>query len=116
MTHDRHLGPGTGPPTELSDPAQTPVSVGAGHQTPGGAGSDGRQDLVPVSVPLPVVASDLAATLDGFEATRWWRVIAPDGSLWCESSDEDENRACMRPGDRLERMYDRHQYRWIVQT
>lgn len=23
---------------------------------------------------------------------RWWRVLAPDGSLWCESSDERENR------------------------
>ena len=36
---------------------------------------------------------------------RWWRVIAPDGSLWCETSSEDEAREEMRPGDRLERWF-----------
>jgi len=36
---------------------------------------------------------------------RWWRVIAPDGSVWCESSSEAENREAMRPGDRLERSW-----------
>lgn len=32
----------------------------------------------------------------------WWRVLAPDGSLWCETSDEQEARKSMRPGDQLE--------------
>lgn len=34
---------------------------------------------------------------------RWWRVIAPDGSLWCETSNEKEARDSMRPGDRIYR-------------
>lgn len=44
--------------------------------------------------------------LPKFEPGRWWRVIAPDGSLWSESSDEEENRECMRPGDTLQRIFD----------
>jgi hypothetical protein len=36
---------------------------------------------------------------------RWWRVVAPDGSLWCETSDEDEAREVLRPGDTLQREY-----------
>ena len=37
---------------------------------------------------------------------RWWRVIEPDGSLWCETSSEKEARDSMRPGDRLERWWE----------
>ena len=45
---------------------------------------------------------------------RWWRVIAPDGSLWCETSSEDEAREEMRPGDRLERWWEMHvPGRWV---
>ena len=45
---------------------------------------------------------------------RWWRVIAPDGSLWCETSSEDEARDSMRPGDRLERWWEMHvPGRWV---
>lgn len=36
---------------------------------------------------------------------RWWRVIAPDGSLWAETSDEDEARERVRQGDTLQREY-----------
>lgn len=36
---------------------------------------------------------------------RWWRVIAPDGSLWVETSNPEEAREKMRKGDRLERQY-----------
>lgn len=36
---------------------------------------------------------------------RWWRVIAPDGSLWCETSNEQEARAAVRDGDVLERLF-----------
>jgi hypothetical protein len=38
---------------------------------------------------------------------RWWRVIDPDGELWCETSREPEARAAVRPGDRLQR-------RWVA--
>lgn len=44
---------------------------------------------------------------------RWWQVLAPDGSLWCGTSDEQEARAAMRPGDRLQRLMQRVEQRWI---
>jgi hypothetical protein len=40
-----------------------------------------------------------------WEPTGWWKVVAPDGSTWCETSDEAEARASMRPGDRLRRLW-----------
>lgn len=42
---------------------------------------------------------------DDYQPGRWWRVTAPDGSLWCETSDEDEARQALRPGDTLERLF-----------
>ena len=39
---------------------------------------------------------------------RWWRVITPNGSLWYETSSEEEAREEMRPGDRLERWWEMH--------
>lgn len=48
----------------------------------------------------------------GWEATRWWRVVDPDGKLWCETSDEKEARKCMRPGDTLWRMYQNVERKW----
>lgn len=44
--------------------------------------------------------------VDQLQPGRWWRVIAPDGSLWCETSDEEEARESVRPGDRLQRNYE----------
>lgn len=49
---------------------------------------------------------------DSWKSSRWWRVIAPDGSLWGESSDPEELREGMRPGDRLERSYERTEMKW----
>jgi hypothetical protein len=44
--------------------------------------------------------------LDAYpDPSRWWRAVAPDGSLWAESSSESEIRARMRPGDKLQRSY-----------
>lgn len=37
----------------------------------------------------------------GWERGRWWRVVGPDGSLWCETSDLDYALKVMRPGDSL---------------
>lgn len=51
-----------------------------------------------------------------FEPGRWWRVIAPDGSLWGESSDAQELREGMRPGDRLERIYERTERAWCFES
>lgn len=49
----------------------------------------------------------------GWEESRWWHVIAPDGSVWCETSDESEARQRMRPGDRLQRLYIRSYGKWL---
>lgn len=40
-----------------------------------------------------------------WEPDRWWRVTAPDGELWCETTDEQEARANVRPGDTLARLF-----------
>jgi hypothetical protein len=47
-----------------------------------------------------------------FKPTRWWRVISPDGKLWCETSDEKEARESMRPGDKLQRLHQKTDYLW----
>lgn len=41
-----------------------------------------------------------------WEPSKWWRVLAPDGSLWCEISDEDEARDAVRAGDKLQRLWE----------
>lgn len=43
---------------------------------------------------------------------RWWRVVAPDGSLWGETSSEREARSIMRPGDRLYKLWIREEREW----
>lgn len=47
-----------------------------------------------------------------WEPSRWRRVVAPDGSLWCETSDEDEARRAMRPGDTLQRLWVKNHSEW----
>ena len=47
-----------------------------------------------------------------WEPGRWWRAVAPDGSVWCETSDEQEARAAVRPGDRLFRLWQRSEQEW----
>jgi hypothetical protein len=47
-----------------------------------------------------------------WEATGWWRVVAPDGSIWCETSDYSEALEVMRPGDKLERHWRRTEEEW----
>jgi hypothetical protein len=42
-----------------------------------------------------------------WEAGRWWRLLAPDGSLKSESSSEAEVRGYYEPGDRLQRLWAR---------
>lgn len=38
---------------------------------------------------------------DGWEQTKWWRVVGPDGTLWAETSSEQDARSRMRDGDTL---------------
>lgn len=47
-----------------------------------------------------------------WRATGWWQVIAPDGSLWRETSDEAEARGSMRDGDRLYQQWRRTETEW----
>lgn len=50
------------------------------------------------------------------EPGRWWRVLGPEGELWCETSDEAEARGNVRPGDRLERLYVAKHERYVEVT
>jgi len=47
-----------------------------------------------------------------WERGRWWRVLAPDGTLWCETSDEQEARYAMRQGDTLWTEWRRNAIEW----
>ena len=40
-----------------------------------------------------------------WKADRWWRAVGPDGSVWCESSNEAEVRERARPDDTIQRFY-----------
>lgn len=54
----------------------------------------------------------VGAMSDGWMMGRWWRVVAPDGSLWCETSNEQEARRSMREGDRLYKLWVREEREW----
>jgi hypothetical protein len=49
---------------------------------------------------------------DDWQPTRWWLVNDPDDKLWCETSDEQEARERMRPGDTLSRLWRREEFEW----
>lgn len=81
-----------------------------------------NQDIGDVVVERMSIDS-LLAVLDGVPVTtqpdsftpgRWWQVIAPDGSLWCETSVEAEARDRIRPGDTLLRLYERTEKLWRI--
>ena len=44
--------------------------------------------------------------------TRWYRVVDEAGKLWGETSDLDEARECMRPGDTLQLLWAREDTEW----
>jgi hypothetical protein len=48
-----------------------------------------------------------------WEYDGWWRATAPDGSIWCETSNEQEVREAMRPGDTLWYHEQRVDQRWV---
>lgn len=64
------------------------------------------------------VWDDLLA-LGSYQPTTWWRVISPDNSVWCETSNESEARgkpyglAAAASGSKLQRMYIQSITKWI---
>jgi len=47
-----------------------------------------------------------------WEPGRWWRVVTPGGTIWAETSDEEEAREAVRPGDTLLRLWQRTEQEW----
>lgn len=61
----------------------------------------------------PNVTFEAMEATPEWEKTRWWRVISPSGSLWNETSDEQEARDSMREGDVLQRLYQKTDEKWV---
>ena len=49
---------------------------------------------------------------DQWKPTRWWRVLGPDDSIWCETSSEQEARDSLKPGYALQQLYEKVERRW----
>lgn len=45
--------------------------------------------------------------------SRLWRAVAPDGSTWCEASDERDVRSRARPGDIVQQQWTGTVSRWL---
>lgn len=89
-----------------------PVSVPAHLQPPKFGEGQPEPNEIPNLPPHHFVMTPIPPD---WSATKWWRVIAPNGSLWCETSFEDEARKAMRPGDRLERLYQKTEEKWVYE-
>lgn len=62
-------------------------------------------DRLDAAIKLLGLETPTEPTPDPFTPTRWWRVLTAQGTLWAETSDEDEARAAMHPGATLHRLY-----------
>jgi hypothetical protein len=77
-------------------------------------------DVAPGDAGLAEVTKLLTAALaeedpSGWERTRWWRVVEPNGELWCETSDEREAREALTTapdGGVLGRLWRRAEQEW----
>lgn len=47
-----------------------------------------------------------------WEKGRWFNVVDSDGNLWCGTSDEEEARNSMRPGDTLYQQWRKTEFEW----
>lgn len=57
----------------------------------------------------------MAETLIGvgeWKPGGWWKVLGPDGKLWCETSNQAEAIEFMRPGDVLYRHFVQKNQQW----
>lgn len=85
-----------------------PADRAGGYATPWAAMYDPgrvRANVAHATAPLQAEIEALRANGCAMHAGRWWRVCAPDGSIWCETSNAKEAREHMRPGDSLYREY-----------
>jgi hypothetical protein len=42
---------------------------------------------------------------NGWKRVQWWRALAPDGTSWAESSNEEEVRRLARPDDTIQQLH-----------
>jgi hypothetical protein len=49
---------------------------------------------------------------DDFEPTGWWRLLGPDGELKNESSFKKDSLDCRKPGDKMQRLYEKKVTEW----
>jgi Ni/Co efflux regulator RcnB len=52
---------------------------------------------------------------EGWERGRWFRVLSPEGLVWCETSDGREAVTHMRPGDTLYKQWRREETEWRLE-
>lgn len=60
----------------------------------------------------PGIQADGPLSEGNWSETGWWRVLAPNGSIWCETSIQSEAIERMRPGDRLFQLYEKKSTQW----
>jgi alkylated DNA nucleotide flippase Atl1 len=44
--------------------------------------------------------------------TPWWRVVLADGSLYCETSSENEAREDIPKGATVQHLFEKHKRQW----
>lgn len=60
----------------------------------------------------PGIQADGPLAEGNWVATGWWLVVAPDGSIWCETSDQSEAMERKREGDKLFHLYEKKSTQW----
>lgn len=65
-----------------------------------------------LDVLLGLLDDEQTEVVPEFTKTRWWRVIDPEGKLWCETSSKREAHQHARRGDRIERLWSAEMFQW----
>lgn len=78
------------------------------------------QDAAGIAVDAIVEGERLRARIAELEGrmkpSRWWRVLTPEGKVWCETSGEKGAREEMRAGYKLQRLYGTEVAEWRDET
>jgi hypothetical protein len=94
-------------------PLQWASDTGGTSRRRGGEDFHYALESIPFSNTRPL-EHPAGGALSGWEPGRWWRVVAADGSVWCETSDEAEAFGAVRPGDKLWRQWVQRSSEWRV--